>query len=43
MPSPSERLRFEETVRSAAIFGHDAVSIGTYKEKSLHYLSLIHI
>ncbi len=38
MLSPSDKLKFDNLVRDVAVFGRDDAGIGTYKEKSLHYI-----
>ncbi len=38
MLSSSERLKFDALVREISLSGHDEAGIGTYKEKSLHYI-----
>jgi len=35
---PSDTLKFENLIRDAAVLGRDEAGIGTYKEKSLHYI-----
>ena len=38
MLSASDRVKFENLLRDAAVLGRDSAGIGTYKEKSLHYI-----
>jgi len=38
MLNASDKLRFENLIRDLAVLGRDDAGIGTYKEKSLHYI-----